>query len=59
MENFIKWQKYLEKKGHDTYFLHIVNMAKLVLSDGNHSAIEGLSDGNIGLSVFKFATFAI
>ena len=28
------------------FFLHIANMAKLVISDGNHRAIGGLSNSN-------------
>ena len=36
---------------HMTYFLHITNMKKLVISNDNHRAI-----GNHRLSIFKFDT---
>ena len=46
-----------KKITHDIYFLHIANITKLVISNGNHRVIEQLSDGNIGLSTFKICCF--
>ena len=49
-----------KKIAHDTYFLHIINMAK---SDGYQTIIIRLSESYqtviIGLLAFTFATFAI
>ena len=46
-------KNHLEKIANDTYFLlHIANMTKLMISDGNHSASGELSDTNHRVNVF-------